>query len=311
VVRGEGALPVADADGVVTFRVDATDAEAWVHLDLIGGAVVGADGGWTLAVQRSNLKLNGGVSGSAGVEAAWVDVGGVLAVERPPADGWTTDAADTNGDGVPEYALAAWYDYDPVAHTLSAADGVCVLAGPAGAVAVQLLGYYDAAGTSGFVSLAYRVLPGFDGSVPGEVLTIDASAPVYVDLGGAAVVAAPADPATDLGWDLTADGYTLRLNGGVSGSGAGEAVTLADGVGWDDLGALPTEGWATDAAPPSPYEDGTALAAWFNYDPVSHQLSPSGRLHVVRGAEGDVYVVQVEAWDAGVFSLRVAPWEAL
>ena len=71
---------------------------------------------------------------------------------EPPAAGWIEDEADgddedTDPDSVflrPE----AWYVYDFTDHTLTTRDQVYVLETTAGTyVKVQLLGYYDGAGS--------------------------------------------------------------------------------------------------------------------------------------------------------------------
>ena len=78
---GSGGDPVAPL-GRATFtpgatsttaRIDASSEEEWVHLDLIGGQQVvpsspNDDAGWDIAWRRTDMKVNGGVSGTAGVE---------------------------------------------------------------------------------------------------------------------------------------------------------------------------------------------------------------------------------------------------
>ena len=135
----------------------------------------------------------------------------------------------------------------------------------------------------------------------------DGEDPVYLTFPSLTEIADPASPTTDPGWDLSIARTVLRLNGGVSGSGAGAAVTYPDGTAWADVTTAPTSGWAADAEPPSEWESGTALETWYDYDPTTHAVSASMRVHAVRGADGTPYKLQVTGWDDGIVSLRVAP----
>jgi hypothetical protein len=150
-------LTTEGADTVAV--VDATDAAAWRHLDLWGKAGVtpadpATDAAWHLAANRFNLKVNGGVSGSLGVDVVFL-AGVALGDAAPPADGWGTDRADENGDGKPELAIQ-WFDYNPQTHVLTPKVGTWILRAPAGWVALQVEDYYDDAGNSGFMRLRWR-----------------------------------------------------------------------------------------------------------------------------------------------------------
>lgn len=316
-----GVFEGPDGDGVWRARIDATDDDAWQHVDLRLPDLVDEGEPWVLAFRRFGVMVDGGISGDGGVEVAFTD--DVFAdVTEAPTTGWTTDLADADGDGTPELAFAAWYDYDGTTHVLTPAAGTWFVRTPDGdAWALVFTDYYDDAGTSGFPAIAFKALDGGDpvdtgdtgdtgdGVDPGVSITVDASSyedDVYVDLDTLTEVPAPADPATDLSWDLAFRRATIRVNGGISGSGQGEASTLPDGTPWGDVLVAPTTGWVTDAEPPSEFEDGTALATWFDYDLSTHTVSPSGRVHAVRDADGDLHKVQVTGWGAGVFTVRVA-----
>lgn len=146
----------SDADPEVSAaEIDATSRETWVYWDLERGEAVGAEEGWDLSFQRSTVKVNGGLSGAGGVEVAAL-VGQYAAFETTttaPADGYLTDA-DTDGDGVTEYALGGWYSYDSSTHTLSPADVLYVVRSTDGAhYRLRFLSYYDEAGTAGMLQL--------------------------------------------------------------------------------------------------------------------------------------------------------------
>lgn len=309
----DGPISAPDADGVRTAHLDATSDDAWVYVDLDGHALVSASASWSIALQRSNIMVNGGVSGDAGVEVAW-SATPFAEVEEAPARGWTTDTADANADGVPEFALA-WYDYDTNTHVLTPKPGTWFVRTTGGhTVALEIVDYYDDAGTSAMPTLRYREVEDAGvGEPEAHTLVVDASSAtdlVYVSLADAAPVAAPADPLADLSWDLAFRRTTIQLNGGVHGAGAGEAVTLADGTLWADVTEVPTDGWTTDVEPPGPYQDGTALESWYDYDPSTHSVSAPGRLHVVRDASGAAWKFSVTAWDDGAFTVRFVSLEA-
>lgn len=304
-----GPIGAPDSAGVRAAHLDATSESAWVHVDLDTHTIVDETAAWTLAFRRSEIMVNGGVSGDGPVEVAWSDLPFDSAAAAP-GSGWTTDLADQDLNGVPEYALA-WYDYDPSTHVLTPKAGTWfVRTAGGGTIALEMLGYYDAAGTSGMPSFRYKPVVDDGVSVPAEhTLDLDASSAtdfVYVSLASASVVTTPADPVADLGWDLAFRRTTIRLNGGVNGGGQGEALTMPDGTLWEDVTAAPQDGWSSDVTPPSPYQDGTALATWYNYDMATHAVSASGRIHVVRDAHQDAWKFTVVSWTNGQVSVRFA-----
>ncbi len=312
---GEVVVPEPDAGGVITLTVDATSSTQWTLLDLDEGTV--AAGGdpdadpWTLAFQRFNVLTNGGVSGDEGVAVAWladVDAADVTAADVP-AEGWTSDAPDADGDGKDELAMAAWYSYDGTTHVLTPVAGTWFVRTPAAAVfALTFDDYYDAAGTSGVFSLRMVEVagavapepveePGPAAAVTFEVVATDSAAPVYVDLRTGQTLT-PDDPTTSLAWDMSLARSTLRLNGGHNGAGAGAAIAETD-LSFEAMTTPPTEGWVEDAAPTGPRADGTAMAGWFDYDVTTHTLSPADTRYWVRLADGAVVAFEVLQWDVG------------
>jgi len=92
-------------------------------------------------------------------------------------------------------------------------------------------------------------------------------------------------------WTLGFRRSEIVLNGGDSGTGSVTALNLAD------LGLMPTGGfealttvnaaitagdWITD-------ESVNPLAAWYNYNPMTHEITPSDSVFVVRTADGAHY----------------------
>ncbi len=134
--------------------VDATDYDVWVGLDLDTLSFTGADDvAHDLAFKRFEVDLQEGLAAAAVEGVAFEDVTEV------PEEGWRTDEPDADGDGIPEYALADWYDYDKETHTLSPADRIYVVeTTEAAAYKLGFVSYYDDAGTPAMITLQVALL---------------------------------------------------------------------------------------------------------------------------------------------------------
>lgn len=160
-------------DGVHETIVDATDEAAWVHFDFESRAHVEPatpedDPTWDLGFLRFNIKSNGGTSGSGGGAVAILEGTSFEAVTAAPQGGWLTDTATGPGMGgspsantSPGYVFDNWFAYDISTHTLQPAAGrVYVVRTPEGNFfKMEMLGYYDEAGTPSFVSFRWAALP--------------------------------------------------------------------------------------------------------------------------------------------------------
>lgn len=160
-------------DGVYETVLDATDEEAWTYFDFETRAHVEpadpeGDAGWDLAALRFNVKTNGGTSGSGGAAVAVLEDTRFDAVTAPPAAGWIEDDANAPGMGgdsmantSPGYAFDNWFEYNLMTHTLAPVDDrVYVVRTPeANHFKVEMLGFYDDAGTPGFVRFRWAALP--------------------------------------------------------------------------------------------------------------------------------------------------------
>ncbi|RKG98258.1 hypothetical protein D7V97_33225 [Corallococcus sp. CA053C] len=149
-----------NGDGSFTSVVNATEPTLWVGLDLDTGKEVSAaeDTAWDLAFQRFVVKSRGGVSGTGSVQVAVLAGTSFGQLTQAPATGWTTDAADGDDvDTTPDTVFNAsggWYLYDLQFHTLTPRPQLYVVRSDQGAYfKVELLSYYDAAGTPANVKL--------------------------------------------------------------------------------------------------------------------------------------------------------------
>ncbi|MBK7154282.1 MAG: HmuY family protein [Sandaracinaceae bacterium] len=152
-----------------TLRVDASDTEEWIYVDLDARIEVMPadplnDAVWDVAFRRFHIVVNGGVSGSGGVTVAAVDGQPFDVVEAPDMAAFVTDVADgEDEDALPDYVFSGgldpWYAYDVVTHVLSPKARVFVLRTSAGGfVKLAIDDYYDGAGGSGHPTLRYAGL---------------------------------------------------------------------------------------------------------------------------------------------------------
>ena len=153
---GERGIQTEDqGDGSFISVVDARDEAAFVYLDFEGKAEVAAGDAWDLGFARFNVATH--------VEVAVLMGAAFDEVTAAPADGYVGDAADPETamqETMPGFAFDLWYDYDPATHVLTARDDlVYVVHTPEGNYfKVQMLDYYDEAGSSGHVTLRWAPL---------------------------------------------------------------------------------------------------------------------------------------------------------
>jgi hypothetical protein len=149
-------------DGTYTTVVDATSTTEWIHGDFETGTASTPTGPWDLRFQRFHISTNGGVSGPGGVEV--VPVRDTFSrVTSPPSSGWLSDAADGDDANMdPDYAFEqgeGWYDYDPGTHVLAPKPLVWVVRTNGGStIKLEIVSYYDAAGTAGWFTLHWSPL---------------------------------------------------------------------------------------------------------------------------------------------------------
>jgi hypothetical protein len=136
---------------------------------------------------------------------------------------------------------------------------------------------------------------------------------VWLDLESRAQIDV-ADPQVSDAWDLGFLRFNIAIDGGVSGPGGMEAVIL-EGVGLDDVDAVPSGPWVTDVADTEDHGDDPdyATAGWYDYDFATHVLSPKAIVYVVRSVEGNAFAFEVVGYydDAGVSGWLQLRWKAL
>ena len=296
--------------------VDASASDAWVYLQLDGTEVTVADpessSDWDLAFQRTAIRTNSGPSGP-GVGGALLSEQAWDALESTDSVGFARDelvplpGPPGSGEAPGNPVLGSWYDYDGATHAVSARpDDTYVIRGAAGDYAkLRILAWDDG---------VYRLeLAPVELAVETHETTIDASASdawVYLSLDLGEVVTVE-DAATEISWDLAFQRTNLATSSGTSGAGMGggadaEVATLAE------VTAVP-DTFAVDERIPLPGPPGSgeisanpALSDWYDYDVVTHTLSPKDTVYVVRTAHGDYVKVKIGAYEDGVFDVTLA-----
>ena len=166
---------VADEEPVgleaFTFTIDATNREAWTYFSFATGDVVEVEDAenseaWDIGFQRTQVKLNGGISGPGMGSAVMLTETTFEAVTAAPADGYREDTEDTLA--IVAQSEKGWYIYTgpPTHWILPLEDRVFVIKAADGTFAkVQFVGYYkdnENKQDSGFVTFEYVHQP--DGS---------------------------------------------------------------------------------------------------------------------------------------------------
>ncbi len=177
------------------------------------------------------------------------------------------------------------------------------------------------AGPEEIDSLITHEDPG-DGATITRVDARKATEWVYLSLASKESVT-PAAPETSTEWDLGFRRFTIKLNGGVSGAGNVELTTLPS-QDFDALALAPEAEYVTDE-PDTSVEDGgdenedpdyafaTGDSQWFDYNPMTHVLTPRDMVYVVRSTTGIYYKLAVMSYydDAGASGYLTFRWQEI
>ena len=250
---------------------------------------------WHIAFKRSEIRLNGGISGPSNVMG--FDLTGaedIVAEEAFDAitatDIPTTDAFIADG---PAYAIGEWYSYNSSSHRIEVPGNTYELRTADGQFAKFVVDSIEGASRSDAGRIAFRwvVANGTDLTGAASSATVDVSEgkEVYFSLSSGEQVS-PADPSTSLDWDLHFSGYVIRLNGGISGSGQGGAFPAYEtDQAFEDIAEAMGFGYFAD-------KSGSAFSSdsgeWYSYDSTTHILSTRNHVYVIDTGER-VYKMQL------------------
>jgi hypothetical protein len=289
-----------------TLTVDATAGWAFVALGESAAQVTVTDAttstGWDIAFNATRVMLNGGAAGPGGVVGYCVcqnaaategqieamtpaaERGGfeavMLAAVPAGGDAWESDALDA--------AITGWYAYNVTTHEVSAVPSeVWKVRGAGPAPEYAKLHITDIAGatqSAARVTIEYAVQPS-----AGEPLGATQSAvldghtgPVRFDFATSAVVE------TD-SWDIMLDGYDIRINGGVSGTGGAGAVAADESfAAMTDASDAPAQIYRGDA-----FGGVFAMHPWYRYNlDGNHTIFPTFDVFLVKRGTA-VYKIQI------------------
>lgn len=315
--------------------VDARDDTEWVFASLRQGGLEVAvdmpanDLSWDLGFRRSNIRLNGGQSGSG--NGAVVPVRGTTldALTQAPSAGWQTDEMEIEmgPDGSPvatdgvDFAFtrsygddlpSGWFSYNPATHVLTPTEVLWAIRTPENKYfALQIIDWYDQAGDSAVWTINWKALEAPAGPAGVRVDASMRGVPVYYDLARGDVTTGGSQ---SMDWDLAFSRTTITTNGGASGPGFGGARLAPMGQNYDSASDSPTSGFQVDEELPIPGPPGSgtapgnpALAEWFDYNPTTHAVTPKNTWFLVRSAAGEYYKLRIHDWSDGVFIIESAP----
>jgi hypothetical protein len=301
--------PGTEAEAVDSLTVDASAGWVLVRLGepatMVSAANPASSTDWDIGFFATSVMLNGGEAGPAGVvghclcrnadatDAQIIAMNSgaqrdqFLAVQSADvpasAEAWQTDLLDP--------AIEGWYSYDPTTHAVSAApDKVWKVktAGPAYAKfhVTNLAGATPSHAGRITIEFAVQAAHGAPlGAVQTATVDVSGGGRVYFDF-------ARAELGDASNWDIAFEGYTIRINGGVSGNGGAGAV-----LGDESFTAM------TDAsdAPATVYA-GDAFGGvfdehpWYRYNLQNdHQIYPTFDVYLIRRGD-DVYKVQLVSY---------------
>lgn len=294
-----------------TITVDASAAFAYVDFDgdslaAVTVAAPGAETSWVIGLFGTTVTTNGGAAGPGGVETACLCAnaaatnGEVMAMtaESESVDFDTVSgaaaASATFGSDQLSPAINGWYTGVGAAATVTAGRTWIVREGAPTAVLgkVRVLSIANATATAmGTVRLEFAVQPSA-GAAFNTTDTIDVAVgtdPVYVDLTTGAAT-------TSANWDLQFVGWTIRTNGGVSGSGTVAAVldtsTPYENITATYAGFVPAQAYSRDA-----FTGVFTVQPWYRYNltGTDHQIWPTFQVYLVRRADG-LFKVQLTSY---------------
>lgn len=284
-----------------TFTVDAS--RSWVYVSLADSAIVtpipsaNESDAWDIAFNATNVTLNGGAAGPGGVTAACLCQNASATGEQVLAMTAETEQADFDAVGsIPTGATFVSDELTPAISGWYAGNGAAAVAAPDKAFLVRLsdsLAYAKVrvtklegatAGSAGKVTLEYALQP-MATSALGEtktlVVDLTTAGAKSVDLNTGAVTSA-----TD--WDLRLEGFTIKVNGGVSGPGKGGAAAATGSFADITTAVTAAQAYRTDV-----YAGAFADTPYYRYNIAGdHRISPSFDVYLIKRGSA-AYALQV------------------
>lgn len=306
---GDPVGPINPDEGVLT--VDATEDWAFVRLGETATEVSVSDPStseaWDLGFFATGVMLNGGGAGPGDVEgfclcqnadatpdeiARMTADTELAAFEAASLADAPTDDRDWQSDALVP-AIDGWWTYDITTHTVTpVTDNSWVVRTAEGEkhaklrVAAMENGSQRNAGQVTF-EFAIQDAAGEPYGATQSVTVDVSNGPAYLDLLTARV-------SDENDWDLRVEGYEIRLNSGVSGSGnagAVDAMAPFDETPVYDPVEMPPRIFVSDAFGGVFDEN-----PWYHYDFATHQIWANYNVYLIRKGD-DTYKVQILSYN--------------
>lgn len=287
--------PVQSVEGTLTLD----SSEGWAFASLAEeGPVTVADPSssteWDLAVNALNVMLNGGVAGPGGVSGyclcqnAGATDEQVLAMtaESELADFEAVTLEDVPAGGFEQEslnpAMTGWYHGSGAAAVADERTWLLRLRNGTSFAKLRVVSLAGATATSaGEVTVEYAVQPtGTDPFGDTQVAVLDATSGATLDLAAGTVDGAE--------WDLALDGFTIRLNSGVSGSGDAAAAESEESFETVTTASTDPRAYRTDT-----FGGAFSTDPWYRYNLTGeHGVHPTFDVFLIRRG-ATVYKVQL------------------
>ncbi len=284
-----------------SFSVNA--ASNWVYVSLGDSAIVnpsspGESAGWDIAFFASNATLNGGAAGPGGVEAACLCQNSsasndeVLAM-TPESEQADFDAVTSVPTGLTwsadalSPAITEWYSGTGTAAAANSARTFLVrLADSTAFAKVRVMSLQQpTAATPGRVTIEYAVQDSPTaalGASQTRVITVAATGATLVDLNVGSSVP------LETGWDLKFEGFTIKVNGGMSGPGKGGAALATTGFSETLTAKTADQAYRTDS-----YAGVFGANRYYRYNLAGdNRISPTFDVYLIRRGS-TVYKLQI------------------
>ena len=309
----ESATGPGEDTGPSEITVDASSDWTYVDLDEEASSISVLDPGeslaWDIAFFATSVSLNGGDAGPAGVQGYCVcnndalsdaevmaleEQDGLDAFEAVTAADAPTSEDDWVGDAL-DPAIDGWYSYDPQTHGVSADPDAVWKVRTAEGTGFAKLHVSDITDPTqqhaGEVTLEFATQSQSGGAMGSDqTLTVDLSqGAVYLDLLDGAV-------SDDSEWDLRLEGYTIQVNGGVSGGGDAGASRASEAYGdIADASDLSSRHYRGDAFG-GVFASDEAGVQWYRYNlDGQHQIWPTYNVYLVR-RDSELFKIQLASY---------------
>jgi len=296
-----------------SFTVVATTG--WQYVSLADSALVtptpsaNASAAWDIAFFGTNVTLNGGDAGPGGVSAACLCQN--LAATNEQVLAMTSETESADYDTVTAVPAGLSFSSDVLTPAITGWFSGPGAAAVADTTKTWLLRLDDSlsyaavrvkeiasptATNAGSVTLEWRLQTSTDAALGApQTLTVNAGT-----VGGARVnINTGTLTTSDTDWDLRIEGFTIRVNGGISGSGKGGAATTA--TAFADLTTAVT---AANAYRIDTYAGIFGTQRYYRYNILGdHRISPTFDVYFLRRGV-DTYKLQVTSYYSATGTAR-------